>query len=118
MEKPDNLIPEEKMLLILEDFAIVNAAKTTNMNILRNQDIEPTAYILSKYGIDSLQFVESDRYYASLPDEYEAIYQELNNRLEKKKSLFEEEKKIKDSLKVKEQEELRLNRRKIKDSLR
>lgn len=98
MEKPENLIPKDQMVLILKDMAILNAAKITNMGVLKDHDIEPTAYIFEKYRIDSAQFVESDRYYASLPVEYESIYTKVESLLDEQKTLMEEKKKIKDSL--------------------
>lgn len=116
MEKPENLIPKDKMVLILEDLAVLNAAKSTNVAILRNYEIEPMAYVFSKYGIDSVMFMESDLYYASLPAEYEAIYTEVEARLEKEKSRVEEEKKVNDSLRLKEREEQR-KLKKTTDSL-
>jgi len=100
MEKPENLIPKEKMVLILNDLAIVNAAKVTNAQILRKHDVEPTAYIFAKYGIDSIQFVESDRYYASIPEEHEEIYTVVEAKLEADKERIAAAKKLKDSLKA------------------
>lgn len=100
MEKPKNLIPKEKMVLILNDLAIVNAAKVTNAQILMQHDIEPTTYIFTKYGIDSVQFVESDRYYASVPEEHEEIYMAVEAKLEAEKERIAEVKRIKDSIKA------------------
>jgi|SRR6056297_960317 len=100
IQEPDNLIPEDKMVQILKDMAIVNAAKSTNMGILKDNDVEPTSYVFEKYEIDSLQFVESDRYYASLPLKYEAIFTEVEAQLEEKKTYLDEQKKINDSLKL------------------
>ncbi len=100
LKKPENLIPKDKMVQILQDLAIVNAAKTTNVQVLRENDVEPMDYIFNKYDIDSLQLVESDRYYASLPVEYEEIYKEIEANLEREGKALEEQKKINDSLRV------------------
>lgn len=100
MVRPENLIPKEKMVLILNDLAVVNAAKVTNAQVLRKHNIEPTTYIFTKYGIDSLQFVESDRYYASIPEEHEEIYIAVEAKLEAEKDRMAEAKKVKDSLKA------------------
>ncbi|MUH34253.1 DUF4296 domain-containing protein [Zobellia amurskyensis] len=100
LDKPENLIPKEQMVAILQDLAIVNAAKTTNVQVLRDNDIEPMDYIFEKYNIDSLQLVESDRYYASLPVEYEKIYKEVEANLESGAKVLEEQKKVNDSLRV------------------
>ncbi len=102
MDKPENLIPKEKMILILNDLAIVNAAKVTNAQVLRDHKIEPTEYIFTKYGIDSVQFVESDRYYASVPEEHEEIYTAVEAKLEAEKERIVTAKKIRDSLKATE----------------
>lgn len=98
LKKPDNLIPEDKMVEVLADLAIVNAAKSTNVAVLYDNDIEPMAYVFEKYAIDSLQFVESDRYYASLPIVYEKIYKKVESKLEKQVKITEEAKEVNDSL--------------------
>jgi len=107
LEKPEDLIPEDKMVAILTDLAIVNAAKSTNMAVLQDSDIEPMDYIFKKYDIDSLQFVESDRYYASLPPEYEEIYKRVESKLEEQAKTMEEAKRVNDSLRRMESEENR-----------
>ena len=95
IEKPNNLIPKEKMVDMLYDIALINAAKGTNPNILEEYDIEPTSYLFKKHGVDSLQFVSSDLYYASIPVEYEEIYEKVSSRLEHDKKAIEEERKRK-----------------------
>ncbi|SDD85187.1 protein of unknown function [Pricia antarctica] len=119
LKKPDNLIPEDKMVEVLTDLAIVNAAKITNVALLQEHDIEPMAYIFEKHGIDSLQFVESDRYYASLPIAYEKIYKKVESKLEEQTKVLEEEKKVTDSLRISELENKdgKTNLDKVKDSL-
>jgi len=83
MEKPEQLIPRDKMVSVLKDLALVNAAKTTNITRLRDKNLDPMVYVFEKYDIDSVQFVESDRYYASLPVEYEKIYKEVEAGIQK-----------------------------------
>ena len=120
VEKPENLIPAEKMTSVLYDVAVINAAKNMNQDILIEYDIEPMAYIYSKYGIDSLQFVKSDLYYASNPSEYETIYTAVKDKLEKDEKYMEEHNKKMDSIKAaKERERLGLDKKKkaVKDSL-
>ncbi|WP_419212821.1 DUF4296 domain-containing protein [Maribacter sp. X9] len=98
VEKPDNLIPQDKMVLILKEMAIVNAAKGTDLGKLRNNGIDPTSFVFEKYEIDSTQFVDSDRYYASLPLVYETLYKKVESSLENERLQMEEDKKVKDSL--------------------
>lgn len=119
LEKPDNLIPSDKMVEVLTDLAIVNAAKSTNVAVLHENDIEPMAYIFEKHGIDSLQFVQSDRYYASLPVAYEKIYKKVESKLEKETKGMEKAKEINDSLRRIELEsrDAKTSLDKVKDSL-
>lgn len=101
IHKPDNLVPKDKMVDIIQEMAIINAAKSTNSAVLQKNDIDPTGFILNKYDVDSLQFVESDRYYVSKPAEYQDIYEIVKNRLEAKGKAMGEAKRIKDSVSLK-----------------
>lgn len=90
VEKPENLIPKEQMISMLYDIAVLNAAEEINANILSQHQIEPTAFILERYGVDSVRFAKSDLYYASLPKEYDAIYATVKERLDKEKERLDE----------------------------
>ncbi|WP_282112128.1 DUF4296 domain-containing protein [Maribacter stanieri] len=98
IEKPDNLIPEDKMVSIIKEMAIVNAAKTTNLGKLRENGIEPTTFVFEKFEIDSAQFVDSDRYYASKPLRYENMYRKVESELEAQRVQLDMEKKLRDSI--------------------
>lgn len=98
IKKPENLIPEDKMVLIFKEMAIVNAAKGTNIGQLKDNGIEPTIYIFEKFEIDSAQFVDSDRYYASKPLIYETMYKDVEASLEDQRLQLESEKMLNDSL--------------------
>lgn len=117
LEKPDNLIPKDKMVEILNDMVILNAAKGTNVAVLRSHDIEPMEYIYTKYAIDSLQFLESDRYYASIPKEHEKIYMAVEAKLIKEEERLSNAKKERDSLNRIKKEADRLQKKIAKDSL-
>ncbi|NNC62079.1 MAG: DUF4296 domain-containing protein [Eudoraea sp.] len=93
VEKPENLIPKEKMTSLLYDLAILNSAKGTNKAILEIHFDNPTTFLFDQYGVDSLQFVKSDIYYASKPLVYESIYKEVAARLEAEKEQVEENRK-------------------------
>lgn len=102
IEKPEGLIPREKMTQLLYDLAILNAAKSTNSEILEVHFDSPTDFLFEQYDVDSLQFVQSDIYYASQPLVYEAIYKEVGDRLVREKENIEEARKItNDSLALK-----------------
>ncbi len=121
LDKPEDLIPKDKMINILRDITILNSARSTSVTILHDYKIEPTTFVFSKYGVDSLQFVTSDKYYASLPNEYEAMYVEIEKQLDNEKEQLSEAKRIKDSLgfrkKTKEKPKKRNKLMKSKDSL-
>ncbi len=107
VEKPKDLIPREKMTQLLTDMAILNAAKSTNAALLERHFDSPTDFLLEQYGVDSVQFVKSDLFYASQPLVYEAIYKEIADRLDKEKSRLDEERKILNDSLAKKSRQLR-----------
>lgn len=82
VEKPDNLIGEEKMVEILYDLSLLEALKSQNPLELANGGVDHTTYIYEKYKIDSTQFAASNRYYASDIDNYKKIYDKVREKLE------------------------------------
>ncbi len=117
LQKPEDLIAPETMVMVLEDLSLLNAAKSTNLNLLRENELDPMNYIYSKYGIDSVRFSKSDVYYASIPEEYEKIYLKVEERLVARKTLFDKLKMEKDSLNLIELEAKRKQKEKLIDSL-
>ncbi len=89
-EAPDNLISEDKMVEIISEFMIINAAKGVNKIILEEHITDPTAYVFEKYKIDSLQFQQSNAYYARNIESYTLIYNQVNQYLESKKTAFQD----------------------------
>jgi len=108
VEQPENLINRDQMVLIVKDMTVINAAKVTNLRILKDNGIDPTAYVFNKYNVDSAQFVASDRYYASVPLEYESIYKEVESLLDQEKEVLKDLKKINDSLEQLQRQEKNL----------
>lgn len=90
VEKPENLIPKEKMVSILHDLAILNAAKSSFKTTLKEQNIETMEFLYEKHGIDSTQFSQSDLYYASVPLEYQSIYEKVEALLDERKKILED----------------------------
>ena len=80
--KPNNLIPEDKMIDILYDMSLISVSKGINKRILENNGMKPKNYILKKYNIDSLQFVVSNEYYSKDLEIYLSIYEEVLNKLQ------------------------------------
>jgi len=101
-KKPDNLISKNKMVGIITDISLINAAKGTNKKLIEGNNINPENYVFQKYDIDSLQFAESNHYYAYDVKEYEDIYlkvkQGLQDKKKENKAIQDKERKEKDSL--------------------
>lgn len=87
--QPDDLISEEQMVDILYDLHVINAIKSSGIKYGNQGDITAATYIYKKYDIDSLQFAQSDRYYATDINEYESMYQEVTQRLQKNKAAID-----------------------------
>jgi hypothetical protein len=89
VEKPDNLIDKKVMIDILYDMSLLDALKYQNPNSLFVNDINPKTYIFKKYKIDSLQFAKSNAYYAADYREYKKMYDALNDRIKKEKTVVD-----------------------------
>ena len=90
VKKPENLIEKEIMVDVMYDLALLEAIKYQSTNELETHKINPDEYIYKKYKIDNAQFVQSNMYYASDYKEYKKMYDQINSRLVKNKSLLEE----------------------------
>ena len=104
VSKPDNLIDEEVMVDIIYDISVLEAMKSQKAVILEANKINPNTYIYKKYKIDSLQFANSDKFYASDIKKYKEIFDKVNKRMEEKIEGFEKDKTSKrapDELKLK-----------------
>ena len=89
--KPDNLIPEDKMVDILVDLQRLDAVIQKNDQQFEMRNVKAKDLILEKYQVDSLQIANSSNYYAEDFSVNESIY-------EKVKTILEAEKKLVDSL--------------------
>lgn len=101
-EKPENLIPEDKMVDIIADLSIVGAARNYNQTLFSKTGIDPEQFVYKKYGIDSLQLKRSNDYYSDNYTTYERIYKAVKERLENLKekadSIYELDVRRKDSI--------------------
>ncbi|MCH2490354.1 MAG: DUF4296 domain-containing protein [Flavobacteriales bacterium] len=80
-EKPARLIAEEKMIDILTDAYLSNAARSVNNRLIRDKGVMLDSLIYSKHNIDSLQFAQSNAYYAAQMDTYSEMFKEVEARL-------------------------------------
>lgn len=80
-EKPDNLIPKEKMIDIMMESYLSNAARSVNNRKIRSYGLKLDSLIYAKYDVDSLQFAKSNDYYAADLQTYESIFTTIDERL-------------------------------------
>ena len=84
--KPAKPIDKPTMENILYDLALLQALKSYSPEKLTKNEINSKTYIYQKYHIDSLQFVENNKYYASDFTEYQAMFGRVTDRLQKQKT--------------------------------
>ena len=96
-EKPENLIPKEKMVAILVEAYTGNAARSVSNKTLREKSFQIDSLIYAKYQVDSLQLAHSNVYYASQLNEYISLMEAVQKELEIQKAKI-------DSLYIIEQE--------------
>ncbi len=106
LEKPKNLIPEDKMAEVLIDLAIAKSARSVNKKIFIEKGVHPVTYIYKKHQIDSTSFIESNKWYSANLEAYEQLFNRIKDSVEKSKIKYERIVKIEDSI------------QKVKDSIR
>ena len=79
VKKPKNLIERKKMVDIIYDLALLEAAKSQTSGTLSYP--KPIEFIKNKYKVDSLTFAQSTQYYASDIKDYKKMYNEVKERL-------------------------------------
>ena len=80
LKPPKDLISKEKMISIFVDLQLAQSAKNIK-NLKQERDVNYFQLVYDKYQIDTVQFKKSNEYYASLIDEYHAMFVEVENRL-------------------------------------
>lgn len=80
--KPDDLIPEDKMVDVLTELSLLHGARSYNKGLMEEKGIDAYPYLIEKFGIDSVQLVRSNNYYAENYRQYQQIYEKVKTRLE------------------------------------
>lgn len=111
IEPPEDLISVSKMTEILYDLSLMRGISQTNNAILKRHDIKTMPYLYEKYEIDSVQFVLSDEYYASVPEIYQSMYKTVEERLNKHIEKIDDARKQKN-------DSARARNAKVRDSVR
>lgn len=87
-KKPENLISKSQMTDILFDMhLVVGTSNVKNLNLEKNRNYMSLVY--EKYGVDSIQFAESNLYYTAEIQEYEEIFEEVERRMKILKETYE-----------------------------
>ena len=81
IEKPKKPIDEDLMIDILYDLSLMEAMKSQNISDSDNT-VNSSQYIYKKYKIDSIQFVQNNKYYATDVDNYKKMFDKVKARLE------------------------------------
>lgn len=81
VKEPKRLIEKGKMIDIMYDLSLLEAMKYQNPLSLDSVDADPKKFVLKKYKVDSLQFAQSNMYYASDYNTYKEMYDEIGKRL-------------------------------------
>jgi hypothetical protein len=117
-EKPKDLIAKNKMVDILTEAYLANAARSVDNKSIISKGIVIDTLVYKNFGVDSLQFAKSNAYYAADVNTYIDLFQKVETRLNamqtKMDSIQKMEGKKKDSLKNKDQQQKSVP---VKDSL-
>lgn len=97
MEPPEDLIEQSVFVDILYDIALLKAVHSTSPATLENQGVLIMPYILEKYQIDSIQLLNSNKYYSTLETTYLALFDSIEARLEQKSDLIDSLRRIEDA---------------------
>lgn len=81
-KKPDNLIDHEKMVDILTEAYLINAARSVGNKTIVAQGVQMDSIFYARFGVDSLQFAHSNAYYAADVNKYISLFQEVEERLQ------------------------------------
>ena len=82
IEKPEHLIKASTMENILYDIALFNAINSMNQKKDIFKNLNGRTYVQQKYGVDSLQLIQSEAYYASYPRIYIPMHYKVIKRID------------------------------------
>ena len=82
-EKPENLLSKDKMVDVLTEAYLANAARSIGIKTMVAEGIQMDSLFYAKFDVDSLQFVRSNDFYAADVNAYISIFQEVEARLQK-----------------------------------
>jgi len=103
---PVNLITQDTMVSVLVDAYTINAARSIDNRIIVNKGVLLDSILYSKHRIDSLQFAQSNAYYASDLEVYKKLFLKVQEKLKiektKKDTLYAQYKRAKELQRIKD----------------
>lgn len=85
-EMPENLIPEDKMVEVLTEVYLINAARSFDNRTILDNKMKLDSFIYNKFKIDSAQFVNSNAYYTANLQTYNRLFVKVEERMLKLKA--------------------------------
>ena len=98
-KEPENLIPKDSMVVLIQDLVIAANSKPVK-NKFGNRNINYLPFVKEKYKIDSVRFAESNLYYTSKIDLYLEILTQAKENIAFKRDSVSSIKKLQDSLQI------------------
>lgn len=80
-EMPENLIPQDKMVDILTEVYLINAARSIDNRLIIEKKLALEKFVYLKYDIDSLQFAKSNAYYTANLSSYNDLFEKVEERM-------------------------------------
>lgn len=80
-KKPDNLMSEQQMINFLSDLMVLNASRNFRIQRDNSKYFVSDSVLYAFHKVDSVQFADSNRYYASKPKRYERIISRAQARI-------------------------------------
>jgi len=80
--KPNHLIDEEKLVLMMYDLAVIDAIKAQSIPSNPYNQLKAKAFLLRKYHVDSLTYSSSVKYYAADPEKFKMICESVKKKLD------------------------------------
>jgi hypothetical protein len=102
VKEPKRLIERGKMVDIMYDLSLMEAMKYQNPLSLDSVDSDPKKFVFKKYKVDSLQFAQSNIYYAADYNGYKDMFDEIGKRLAVQQRATDSIVKIEDKIAAKE----------------
>lgn len=87
-EKPEHLLSEDEMVNIFYDLSLLQAIQSYQPQAITNNGVDANNYVYKKYKIDSLTFVQNNKWYTGNLEQYQRMQQRVTEKLKKQKDVY------------------------------